>query len=120
MAKILVVDDEAVYCEQLRMILTRLGHEVRATESGAAAVHIDRTFCCDLLLIDWMLKEPASGLEIANTLRTANPEAAAIMITGYPVDQLVDQAGETEGIRFLQKPFGADALREAVAKALGA
>ncbi len=118
MAKILIVDDEAVYCEQLRIILRRLGHEVATTESGQDAIGIDRTFRCDLLLVDWMLKESASGLDVANTLRTANPEAAVIMITGYPADQLAEEVGETERIRFLQKPFGADVLRQAVAEAL--
>lgn len=120
MSRILVVDDEAIYCEQLEELLTQAGHDVRTALGRAAALQICEAFAPDLLVIDWLLKEQAIGLDVAAEIQQQHPRAAAIIITGLLDPEIKDRA-RTAGVHsVVEKPFGVSEILDAVQSALSA
>lgn len=119
MAKILVVDDEPAYLELLRPILEADGHEVATAATGESAVEIGQGTCFDVLLVDWLLKDGLSGLDVARRLQADRPGLAIIIMTGYSGAEIAAQARDVKGLRILEKPFGSDKVRSLVREAAG-
>ncbi|MBW2007591.1 MAG: response regulator [Deltaproteobacteria bacterium] len=105
MAKILIVEDEAITAMSIRLKLTSMGYEVCGLVSkGEEALERIRVHKPDLVIMDVGLPGKMNGLETAREIRKIH-EAGIIFITGY-----YDEGMEAEGMgmgnsRFLQKPF---------------
>lgn len=117
MARVLVVDDERMYRENLQEVISEQGHDVVTAHDGHSAIEVARRCCPDVLIVDWMLQNDLCGLEVAETLRGLNPRLATIIITGYPAQKLRVQAEESKVFAFLEKPFELDDIRETVRRA---
>lgn len=119
MAKLLVVDDEPRYRQQIRHLLEREGHTVETAVDGRGAVDISHRFSPDVLIVDWMLRDPLNGLDLAKLLHARFPRLAIILITGYPSTRLREEIGERSWpVRVIEKPFELDELRETLRWAL--
>ncbi len=117
MAKVLVVDDEPMYRENLQEVISEQGHDVETAHDGRSAIEVAKRSCPDVLIVDWMLQNDLCGLEVAETLQALNPRLATIIITGYPAQELRNQAEASKVFAFLEKPFELDDIREAVRRA---
>lgn len=118
MARILIVDDERSYQEHLSRILERDGHDVRAAGDAETALALSSTFEADLLVVDWMLRDPTGGFRLAEQMQAQNAALRIIMISGYP-----DMPRSTEGgcpviFAFLAKPFTLEEICDTVRRAL--
>ncbi len=101
---VLVVDDEPVVRDAVRLVLGAAGFTVECApdaESGLAHPALER---CRLVLIDLMLPGQ-SGLEALRAMRAARPELPIVMITGYATDANADRAMQEGATAFLAKPF---------------
>ncbi|NUQ47943.1 MAG: response regulator, partial [Phycisphaerae bacterium] len=114
MAKVLVVDDEPDYRSQLKSLLTAEGYQVETAEDGVRAIELARAFRPDVLVADWMLRSSRHGIQVCESLRHTLPSLVTILITGYPTEQLRADAARAAVFAFLEKPFEADELRDAV------
>ncbi len=117
MAKLLVVDDERRYRELLERILAEEGHDVRLADAGREAIDEGCRFRPDVLLVDWMLKDALHGLNVAAALRAVIPQLRTVLITGFPSQDVRLTAAKEGFSSFLEKPFEAEAVREAVRRA---
>ncbi len=109
-SRMLVADDEADICLEIREIMEDAGVEVTWVTDGASAVdrvlqarQENRDF--SVILLDW--KMPGlSGVETARRIREAvGPEAPILVLTSYDWSDIEEEAREA-GIRaFLPKPF---------------
>ncbi len=117
MAKVLVVDDEPMYRENLQEVISDEGHDVEVAVNGHNAIEIGERFCPDVLIVDWMLQNDLSGLDVSESLRESNPRLTTIIITGFPAQKLRLQAEESKVFAFLEKPFELDDIRETVRRA---
>lgn len=118
MAKILVVDDEQGYRNLISQVLSSEGHEVRTSASGREALDLGARYRPDVLVTDWMLKDDIHGLHVVDVLRAILPDIRAIMITGFPADDLRNGAKKAGVHAFLEKPFDAMRIRQAVQAAI--
>jgi DNA-binding NtrC family response regulator len=116
-SKVLVVDDEQVYREQLELALSRQGHEVRIAGSGREAVEVGSRYRPDVLVADWMLKNHIHGLHVAHVLTLVKPDVQTILITGFASPDLVHGAKEAAVFEFIEKPFDTDCIIGAVTRA---
>jgi DNA-binding NtrC family response regulator len=118
MANVLIVDDEEVYRTYISNWLAREGHEVRSASNRQEAALVAKSFCPDLLIVDFLLKDEYYGLQVAEAMRELAPELRIIVITGYPSDSLRRDALDAHVFRVIDKPFHmidlADAVRDAV------
>lgn len=88
--RILVVDDQPMNVEILRISLGRIGYEVLCAGDGREALHLIGTESPDLVLLDVMMPE-LSGLDVLRMVRD-QPETADLPVI------LVTGLGETEDI----------------------
>ena len=116
--KILVVDDEQDYRDQLILCLSSEDLEVRTAGSGREAIDVGVRFRPDVVVADWMLKNHIHGLHVAEVLRTVSLETKTILITGFASRDLRQEAENTPVHDFIEKPFEPDRIREAVRSAV--
>jgi len=110
---ILVVDDEPGMRALFTFMLGAKGYQVRTAASGEEAVDDIRSSDCDLVFLD--IRMPyMNGLEVFRILREMRPDLAVVMMTGYAVEQLLNDAMEEGAKGFLRKPFTVDELLKSI------
>ena len=101
---ILVIDDEVMILDAIKIIFEDMGYTVRTTPDPAegTAEAIARDY--DLVLTD--IRMPAkNGAEITEEILKAKPGARILVITGYPNDPLAERALKAGAFGLLKKPF---------------
>jgi len=105
--KILVVDDEQNICTLLSELLNDKGHKITTAQNGYQAIEEVRKGSFDLILLD-VIMPSMNGLDTYREIKKINPQIPTVMMSGYPVKRLVDQA-LSEGVKTcLDKPFDID------------
>jgi len=119
MARILVIDDESDIRKFLEEILKSAGHEVILAADGREGMERHRTSPADLVITDLFMPNQ-EGLETIREFRTRFPEVAIIAMSGRAAAvTMLSVAQKFGAVGVLHKPFAADELMAAVAKALG-
>ena len=117
MAKILVVDDEQMFCDLLRAVLGRHGHEVITVMSGADALEQFTRHRPHMTLLD-LIMPGMNGIEVLKQIRAVDPKASVIMLTGGGTDELEDRARELGVTDFLRKGLSLKSLMGALDRVL--
>jgi two-component system cell cycle sensor histidine kinase/response regulator CckA len=115
---VLVVDDEQSIREVARRILESEGYAVTEASNGQEAITLlAGGEPLDLLMAD--LDMPVlGGDEMARRIRLTRPDLKVLYVTGH-IDRLMDVRPMLwDGEAFLDKPFSADGLLEAVSLVL--
>jgi len=118
MAKILVLDDDKDYCEEISLALSNDNHKILTASCPREAITLCIAERPDILISDWMLKESLDGLSAAEVMEVIQPELKIILITGFASKDLKENAKQQEVFALLEKPFSASKLREVVASAI--
>ncbi|PWK13504.1 GGDEF domain-containing response regulator [Tumebacillus permanentifrigoris] len=107
MAKILVVDDEAMNAALLVRHLNRLGYEVHEARNGLVALEILEREEFDLLLLDVMMPH-LDGFEVARRVRehpTRHQETKIIFLTAKSSIDSKLEGLQLGAIDYITKPF---------------
>jgi two-component system phosphate regulon response regulator PhoB len=99
-AQVLVVEDDEALIELLRYNLSNAGYGCHVARNGEEAFELLEHEAIDLIVLDWMLPEGTSGIEICRRVR-ARPQTKAV-----PVIMLTARGEEGDRIRGLST--GAD------------
>ncbi|OGV36970.1 MAG: hypothetical protein A2X48_00360 [Lentisphaerae bacterium GWF2_49_21] len=104
--RILVIDDETVFCQMLADILSPLGYDVKNLGNGQEALeyYTDSWDRIDLVLLDMLMPE-MNGHDTFMKMRSINPKLKAIVMTGYSVDSDVRKMLDAGALHVMQKPF---------------
>lgn len=112
---ILVVDDEPLVCDAVKMMLTFDGHLVDTARSAKEALQLFVPGKYDVVFTD-MHMPPMNGDVLAARIKEQAPEQPVIMITAF-TEQLRNEP--PPGVDLLvPKPFLLEDLRQALAKAV--
>lgn len=117
--RLLLVDDDAYNLDTLYRVL-REEYDLVQADGGQQALELLRSDPgpIDLVLSDKMMPG-MNGLELMVEARHLRPDAARIIITGYPdASDLVGAINRGEVYRYIAKPFEITELRVAIAQAL--
>jgi len=118
MKKILVVEDDDVERELVRMTLEREGHRVLVADNGARGFELALEERPDLIVTDvWM--PTADGVYLIRRVRST-PELAAtpiLVTTGFGTGSASVSLGQGADA-FEPKPLDPDSLRESVRRLL--
>ena len=116
---VLLVEDEEGVRQLAATILEHHGYRVLAAPGGQEAIDLFERHAkgIDLLLCDVVMPR-MRGPELATHLRARQPEIKVLFMSGYTDPSIANHA-VAAGLRFLQKPFAADALVRAVNETLG-
>jgi DNA-binding response OmpR family regulator len=100
---ILIVDDEELIRESLRLDLCDLGYTVEAVATGAEALQLlGRGF--DLLITD-LIMEGMNGLEVLRRAKEADPTLAVFILTGHREVEAAIGALRLGADDYLIKPY---------------
>ena len=118
-AHVLMLDDDAGLLALARRILVRAGHRVSAVADSDSAYAIVRDDRPDLLLIDYQLGGPETGLDFFRRVADDLRPIPAILLTGFTDESRVIEALRA-GVADVVPKTGAflDYMPEAVARVL--
>jgi DNA-binding NtrC family response regulator len=118
MAKVLIVDDDAVSCRLLSEVLTQDGVSVVwDTDPRQALARLEHE-TIDLAVLDLRMPE-MSGIELLRRLRAQLPELPAIVMTGFGSVDTAVEAIAAGAVDYVSKPMNVDEIRATVRRALG-
>lgn len=104
-ARILIVEDERITGEDLRDILTDLGHAVvDVVSSGAEAIRLAEENAPDLALMDIRIKGDMDGTEVARVLRSRF-NIPVIYLTAHADNETLERAKLAQPLGYITKPF---------------
>ncbi len=115
--RVLVVDDNVDAAESLAMMLSLLGHEVRAAHDGAAAVAVAGEWHPDVALLDIGLPD-LTGYDVARRLRAdlRLQRLVLVAVTGWGTEDDRRRSAEAGFDHHLTKPVDVHALERLLAR----
>lgn len=119
-AKILVVEDEALVALGVSGLMEDMGHQVCGIAASVAeALDLSRTHAPDLVLMDVNLQEGGNGIDAAHQLLAFEHPPAVLFITSYVDSDTRRRMEEAKPFGIVQKPFDEAHLLRTVRLALG-
>ncbi len=113
-ARIVIVEDESIVAQDLRMSLGQLGYEVCAVvASGEEALEEVDRHRPDLVLMDIALAGRLTGIETAEIVRKRS-RTPVMYLTAHADDETLSRAGATEPFGFIVKPFETRDLKSGI------
>ena len=101
--KVLVIDDDEVFCQLIKRGLERHDFAAQTAHSEADALSIAESFLPDHILLDLRLGD-TSGLQLIKPLLKIKPDTHIIVLTGYASLTTAVQAIKLGAINYLPKP----------------
>jgi len=103
--RILLVDDEPEIRALIRMHLQRVGFDVLEAETGRQALEQLRKHSIDLIILDLMLDDDMTGVEVLQYFRQGNSEPLVLVLSARGnVQDKVDMLG-LGADDYITKPF---------------
>jgi PAS domain S-box-containing protein len=114
--RLLVIDDEPLVRAHVRRLLERHGYSVQEAAGGIAGLEAIGRSAPDVVLLDMTMPD-LDGVEVLRRIRTSDVNVPVVLCSGNL--QSAFERGLEPGMAqaMLQKPFGHDALLEAIENA---
>ncbi|MFN2271330.1 MAG: response regulator [Anaerolineae bacterium] len=109
--RVFIVDDDQDFAESLALLIEGRGYQVEVAFSGEEAIAKFREQDFDITFMDVRLPGK-NGTESFLEIRKFKPSARVVMMTGYSVEQLLEQAVEHGAWGVLGKPIDVHQLLE--------
>jgi formate/nitrite transporter len=115
--RMLVIDDEPVVLSSVQRIFSEQGYEVKTADNPRAGLEMATECSYEVILCDWRMPD-VDGIDVVEMLDKRCPEAAIVMITGFPAIERATEAVKRGAVDYLAKPFTPEEIISAVNKAL--
>ena len=102
--KVLIVEDEEIFAENLQTHFHRSGWHARIATTGKSAVAAANEFRPELILLDYHLPD-MDGFQALDAIRGADHCCGCVLMTGHPTDFVLAGAKRHAIGRILCKPF---------------
>lgn len=109
--KIIILDDEPIVGERLKVSLERAGFEVDAFTSSREAIARLESETYDILVTDLKMSGP-DGMEVLRIAKEVNPGIKPVVITGFATRETAEEALRSGAVEFIAKPFKISQLKE--------
>jgi DNA-binding NtrC family response regulator len=107
--KILLIDDDEVSIKSLASFLEMIKHCCQAFTVPQQAIEAYRRNAYDVVITD-MIMPGMNGLEVLQQVRSINPDAKTIIITGHVDAEIIIAALNNRAYAFLGKPLKIEEL----------
>ena len=115
--RVLIIDDDEIFCRLLAEILEGRGIEVVWTTDGMVGYEMSLYQPYNLFILDERMPL-VLGTELADDLKKDNPDAKIILTSAF-ADEALRKRSQGLGVPLLSKPFSAKRLLEVVENTLG-
>ena len=110
---LLIVDDDAVFCDRLAKAMARRGYVPHTETTVPEAIKAARRISPAFAVIDLRIHD-ASGLDVVDAVQNANPRARTIILSGYGNIPNAVAAAKAGVLDFMPKPADADDIEKAL------
>ena len=110
MRRLLFVDDEPSIRLTLPAILKLHGFEVSAAGTVTEALQAIQAQEFDVLLTDLNIGHPGDGFTVVSAMRSVQPDAVTIILTGYPAFETALEAIRSQVDDYIVKPANVETL----------
>lgn len=100
--KMLVVDDEADFCELMKMRLQASGYDVLIANDGMQALDMIKKEKVDAVLLDIMMPG-LDGLDVLKEIRASYPKMPVFMVTAFSNEERIKLARKLKASGFIVK-----------------
>ena len=108
--KILIVDDDIFISGAMQKILESYSYEASSYDRGQQALDRLQQEFFDVLITDFYMPE-MDGLELIRRAKIIQPRIQAILVTGFPAEEIRCKANEEELEGVLSKPVDWNELK---------
>src|SRR6267378_24072 len=108
---VLVVDDEPIICQTLKMILRFDGHSAETASNGAEAVAAVESKEYDIVFLDYHMPG-MTGEKVARLIKTKAPSSPIVFVTGH-----LPRPNSADVDFVIEKPFSIGDIRAAMTRA---
>ena len=112
MAKILLVEDDALFAQMIVDYLTAQQFHVEMTDNGKDAQALLRDYSFDVIILDWGLPD-MTGIDLLRDFRNRGSMTPVLMLTGRDKVEEKEQGLDSGADDYLTKPFN---MRELTAR----
>jgi len=102
--KVFVIDDEQVIRNLFTRILTVKGHEVISVDNGKDALQKVMEQSFDIVFTD-IVMPGSDGITTFKALRKLKPDLPIVIMTGFAVEDKIEEAISLGAMDYLYKPF---------------
>ena len=116
--KVLIIDDEELFCSVLAQALGRRGYIAFTASNAQRAVELCRIERVHFVVLDLRMPE-VSGLQLIPALLAVDPQLRIVVLTGYASVATAVEAIKLGAVHYLTKPADADDVIAAFARIEG-
>lgn len=116
--KLLIIDDDEVYCRVLKEAFQSRGYEVDVAHDIEQSQPLIKQFQPELAVVDLRLGQE-SGLHIIKLLKEQDKNTQIVMLTGYASIATAVEAVKLGASQYITKPANADEILAAFSHQLG-
>lgn len=117
MPNILIIEDDAAYCQMLQRFLTKRGYTIETSFSASDAKSKFNKMSFDLVLTDLRLPD-YDGIHLLDEIKKVNQNTQVILMTGYAEVGTAVDAMKKGAFDYISKPFTPEDIVELIEKAL--
>jgi CheY-like chemotaxis protein len=117
-ARVLVVEDNAILLSTLAQVLKVNGFDVTTASNVPDAIRLIMSDTYDVLLSDLHMPGPGDGLTVVSAMRHSNPQAVTMLLSAFPEMKAAADAILLQTDQILVKPMNVEALVDAIKKRL--
>ncbi len=119
-ATILLIEDEMAVRSFAKRALEQRGYRVIAAASGLEAIEHAREYHGQIhLIVSDVVLPDINGREASDRICQVRAATRVLFMSGYTEDEMIHRGVRSNGLNFLQKPFGPAELIDKVRKILG-
>ncbi|MCH7399383.1 response regulator [Belliella sp. DSM 107340] len=107
--KILIVEDDVVFCKLLTRFLSKNNFQVMDAQNGRDALELMELNDFGFAILDYRLPD-MNGIDILEKLKSKNQESKIVLITRYGDEDIATKAIDKGADAFVSKPINPDDL----------
>ena len=119
MPNILIIEDDAAFCQMLQKFLTKHNYQVQTSYSAPEAKSKFSATVFDLVLTDLRLPD-YDGIQLLSDIKKVSPNTQVILMTGYAEVGTAVNAMKKGAFDYISKPFTPDEIVMVIENALEA
>ncbi len=107
--KILIAEDDVVFCKLLTRFLSKNDYQVMDAQNGTDALELMELNGFSLAILDYQLPD-MNGIEILKKIKVKNSNTKVILITRYDDGEIAKEAEDAGVDAFVSKPMNPEEL----------
>jgi len=115
---ILIVDDNEEHREITYKLLASMGYDVATVNDGREALKYLAVNQIDLVVLDMHLDGDFDGLDTFREMKKINSNLKAVIMSGYPPNERVEEIQKMGAVRYIRKPFSREILTRSIREEL--